>query len=381
MKRLIIVLIFTTICGRYYVGDKHSESLSAALQAGRNRIETIVQSSNLEEELMSLPYLGFFTVRNWIIISRDSCYYHIRIGKFTNEEYSLKKIPISEDEGLSSLFELKEDLSNYTINDVYSPFYYYFVLFSNDHSSYVECNSMMNANKKSRNKKRGTLLPEEGMRVLWSLLINEYSEHLIACGTVSSMSTTSESNDYEVNDEVVYENVDVWPLYELLQPAQCRYWEDYAPCCQQRIIQSNKVAKIVHIYLEKKWTPTEDKRTFDLLEELTSLQADPEVKALYFSVFNSLLLLNNDGAIGEAISDYVHILFSQDPIFVINYIMNHQTYNSIYKQELALFCYFADKDVITLRQEIEGRLQSNNNYSGYLEAFFSDIEKLIANYQ
>lgn len=61
--------------------------------------------------------------------------------------------------------------------------------------------------------------------------------------------------------------------------------------------------------------------------------------------------------------------------------MNHQTYNSIYKQELALFCYFADKDVITLRQEIEGRLQSNNNYSGYLEAFFSDIEKLIANYQ
>ena len=165
----------------------------------------------------------------------------------------------------------------------------------------------------------------------------------------------------------------------LLQPSQCRYWEDYAPCCQQRIIQSNKVATIVHTYLEKKWALNDDIESFHLLEELTSLQTNPGVKALYFSVFNSLLLLNNDGAIGEAMPEYVYILFSHDPMFVINYIVNHQPCYSAYIQELALFCYFTDKDVISLRQEIQKRLQFDN--STYLETFFSDIEKLIENFQ
>ena len=166
----------------------------------------------------------------------------------------------------------------------------------------------------------------------------------------------------------------------LIQSSHFRYWEDYDHCHQQSIIQSNKVANIVYTYLEKKWNLTDDKRTFLLLEELTSLQTDPEVKALYFSVFNNILLLNIDGAIGEAIIDYVYIILCRDPIYVINYIVNHQTYYCIYKQDLALFCYFTNKDVITLRQEIEMKLQLND-YTRYFNTLFSDIEKLIANYQ
>lgn len=184
---------------------------------------------------------------------------------------------------------------------------------------------------------------------------------------------------------MVYQSINMLQLFFtlfILQSSQCGYWEDYDACRQQRIIQS-KAASIVKTYLEEKWTLTDDERTSLLLEELTSPQKDHDIKALYFSVFNSILFLNNDGSIGESLLDYVYNYFCHDPFYVINYIANHQEYSNIYKQELAMYCYMTDKNANTLKQEIDnGYLHKEyKEHNKWKDAFVSDIGALISSYR
>lgn len=170
-------------------------------------------------------------------------------------------------------------------------------------------------------------------------------------------------------------------FFFLLSDSQPRYWADYNPCCQQRILESNKIANIVKTYVKEEWRLSDDNRTVLLLEELSQPQKDIDKKALYFYVLNSIILeRQNDGAIGEVVVDYVYRAFRHDSFYVLYYLYTHQEYEESYMREIAMYCYFSDYDVNRLRQEIEDTTRGRLPLS-WLGAFFDRIGAYVERYK
>lgn len=145
-------------------------------------------------------------------------------------------------------------------------------------------------------------------------------------------------------------------LISLLLCPDCKplYWEDISETNQKRIITSTKTKEIVYQFVCNPWIIKDDKRTFCLLDTLSSLSDDSEIKALYFYEFNKLLLSNQkDGALGEAFGDYVHRVLISDPEYVLFYLQNNAIYEGCYISELGQYYYYNNSvDLVGMQESL-----------------------------
>ncbi len=82
-----------------------------------------------------------------------------------------------------------------------------------------------------------------------------------------------------------------------------KYWEDFSDSEKNMVLKSGKVPeKVIKLY-NGQFILSDDDATFELLDELTSEQSDAGFKALYFHLFNRIIL-SADGALGEVMADY-----------------------------------------------------------------------------
>ncbi|MDR1756015.1 MAG: hypothetical protein LBR65_03520 [Culturomica sp.] len=147
-------------------------------EAGRRAISEIVAENNLQEIIEGNPYFGYFTGGGiWVLIAKsDSVYKVYSGGRAWTAEIKTMTYDLSN-EALSSLFVWAESLHSvkYTVHDnVYNPFYYYFVLFDEGHNVSLEFNiNTENASKKaqvSRRIRRTMPFTKAQQRLIWEII-------------------------------------------------------------------------------------------------------------------------------------------------------------------------------------------------------------------
>ena len=141
MKNYFFCIILFVTLG--LPGRSQEVIISAPLDAGRNRIEQMIEKYSLYDSLSECPYLGFFSGRVWIIVCDKESFFQTYYGHFDANDLFSKQIP-SDNESLRDLFsQAQSDFINPVIDDTYYPFYSYFVLYDSSHECCIECNSYM----------------------------------------------------------------------------------------------------------------------------------------------------------------------------------------------------------------------------------------------
>lgn len=149
------------------------------------------------------------------------------------------------------------------------------------------------------------------------------------------------------------------------------YWEDMTEKQQWEVLHLPEVGPVVKAYAANPWEVSDDEKSFSLLTELTSTCDDPYIQALYFYQFNCILT-KADGALGEAIPDYVMLLVDRDPEYAFKYLQLHKEMYDCYVFMLA--CYFYYNDDANIKDcEVQMKHRCPKSMSSWISSFYSDI--------
>lgn len=176
---LVVFLMSAALYGQDDMRNYSPEQLTnKEYEAGRNVISEIISDNELNQTLDGYAYAGYFSGGAWVIIKKGiefyECYSGKRGGK--SEKYIIYDLETKE---LNSLFEWSDCQSSlsYDIRDSdthYNPFYYYFVLYGENHDKKLEFNiSTMSVYKNAqKSKKFRKALPftKEQQELVWKLL-------------------------------------------------------------------------------------------------------------------------------------------------------------------------------------------------------------------
>lgn len=157
----------------------------------------------------------------------------------------------------------------------------------------------------------------------------------------------------------------------IVSPDSFLYWEDMTEKQQQEVLKSSHVAKIVKEYVASPWEVSDDEKSFSLLTELTSDCKDPNISALYFFQFNSILT-KADGALGEVMPDHVMLLVDRKPEYIFKYLQSHKELYDRYVFELACYFYF-NGDASIKDCEVQMKRRCPKSMTSWISSFYADV--------
>lgn len=167
-------------------------------------------------------------------------------------------------------------------------------------------------------------------------------------------------------------------ILHLCPITQFLYWEDLSAESQNNTINTSDVLIVKDYYLNP-WVSSDDSRTLSLLEELVTMGQQPHcIRALYFYVFNQLIV-QSDGAVGEVLCEYVAKIIEDQPLFVICYIEDNKNLREIYVKKLAEFFYYHDDININDKKNQFTRCDDENT-NKCVSIFFKDVARLKDSY-
>lgn len=171
------ILVFSIVpIWLYGQNNVQTTTIYDEYEAGRRIINEIIIENHLENSLKEYAYGGYFAGPSlFLIIKETDSFFEIYQGKRDEGILNTYKLDLT-DKRLNSLFSWTEhDEIVYDVqSSEYSPIYFYFVLYDNNHNKKIEFNtSTMLAYKNSQKSKklRKTLPFTKDQQVLiWKLL-------------------------------------------------------------------------------------------------------------------------------------------------------------------------------------------------------------------
>lgn len=161
-----------------------------------------------------------------------------------------------------------------------------------------------------------------------------------------------------------------------------KYWEDFSDSEKNMVLKSENVPEEVIKLYNGQFILTDDDATFELLDELTSEQSDAGLKALYFHLFNRIIL-SADGALAEGVTRYVLKMFLSDTPYVLDYFTINDKYIEIYGESLGIEIYYQQHTSTSpytlsqLKEKIKMDLDDSNKYDKLLSRFYEIIERML----
>ena len=177
MKKVLCVLITLLASFGFVLGQNNGQqSIIDSYEAGRRVIAEIVAAHNLGATIKGHAYAGYFFGNSWAILKKGDASYEVFVGSQKNEMTKTLNFDLA-DKVLSSLFSWTDhpEALIYNISDTkYTPFYYYYILYDENHLIKMELNVYtVNAYKKAyRSKKDRKILPftKEQSEFIWNVL-------------------------------------------------------------------------------------------------------------------------------------------------------------------------------------------------------------------
>jgi hypothetical protein len=102
------------------------------------------------------------------------------------------------------------------------------------------------------------------------------------------------------------------------------YWEDLSAPQRMAVLRTPSLTREAVEYDQGRLVPTDDDRTFALLDAITApWPDDPGVRAFYFSVLTRICA-KSDGALSEALPTFAERVAAAEPAYVLTYLGRHK---------------------------------------------------------
>jgi len=160
-----------------------------------------------------------------------------------------------------------------------------------------------------------------------------------------------------------------------------KYWDEFSAQEKNVVLKYGRVDALILGYYNGKIVPSDDERTFALLNTLSEDKGCSEDLPLRFYLFNRILT-EADGAIAEILGSYCLLWLDAQCFYVFYYLRNHPEIEDYYLHYLSAEFYFSGDDpnirFNTFRQTILGKC---NIEGPYLMLFFEKLKTRIESLQ
>ncbi len=163
-----------------------------------------------------------------------------------------------------------------------------------------------------------------------------------------------------------------------MQPKTPMYWEDFTAARRDRILE--QADPLISDYYAGRFIASDDERTENLLDLLTSQQKDKDFRALYFSVFNRILM-SSDGALAEMLGPYAIKMVCEEPEYILTYLRENKTLEEEYAHSIGteiLLSQGLSADEGTSMKSVKESVLSKTGDKGLVEPFLRRIESFIS---
>ena len=163
-----------------------------------------------------------------------------------------------------------------------------------------------------------------------------------------------------------------------IQPKTPMYWEDFTAEKRESILE--QVNPLISDYYSGRFSVSDDKRTEDLLNLLTSQQKDMDFKALYFSVFNRILM-SSDGALAERLGSYTIMMVCENPGYILTYLRKNKMLEEEYIHSIGTEIFLSQglsTDEETSLESLKRSILSKTNDKSLVEPFLRRIESILS---
>ena len=161
------------------------------------------------------------------------------------------------------------------------------------------------------------------------------------------------------------------------------YWEQLTGAQQTEVLQSNVLPTAVLSFYQGDMQLSNDAATKQLLDALIQPPADDGIKALYFSLFNRIILSINP-ALLDILPLYTMSMVLDEPKYVLNYFIKHRSVMQAYCVRLGNAFYsndsVDDSDIYDFRQfqdHLTQEMQYYPQYETILSEFYYFIQKRL----
>ena len=162
-------------------------------------------------------------------------------------------------------------------------------------------------------------------------------------------------------------------LLSLFSPTSAfHYWEDMSDEQKRTVLHSPDVAQIVKDYMNSPWEISDDEKSFSFITVLSSGTPDRKVQALYLYQFNQILA-KADGAVAEALCDYVNTWIEKDPQFVFKYLQSREEWRERYVSYLAGYYYYNDNADIVANEQ-KAKALCPHDMASWIASFFNEVK-------
>lgn len=159
-----------------------------------------------------------------------------------------------------------------------------------------------------------------------------------------------------------------------------KYWEDFSDSEKDRVLKTENVPEEVIKLYNAQFILSDDEATFGLIGKLISEQTNVGLKALYFHLFNKIIL-SADGALAEVMADYAIIVFMSDIRYVLDYFTIYNEIMVRYGESLGVEFYFNQDGKSgfpytfnQFKEKIKMDLNDSNKYDKLLSCFYEIID-------
>ena len=155
-------------------------------------------------------------------------------------------------------------------------------------------------------------------------------------------------------------------------------WEDFTAEQRESILE--QVNPLISEYYAGRFTASDDERTENLLNLLTSKQKDKDIRALYFSVFNQILM-SSDGALAEMLGPYSIKMVCEEPEYILTYLCKNKALEEEFIHSIGTEIYLSQglsTDDGASLGALKRSILSKTKDKGLVEPFLSHIESFIS---
>lgn len=163
-----------------------------------------------------------------------------------------------------------------------------------------------------------------------------------------------------------------------------KYWGNLSDEERTKALESeNLPEEVIQLYYNR-FNLSDDEPTFNLLEELTSpVHSDEALKALYFHLFNRIIL-SADEALAEVMGEYGINIFMSDISYALEYFTVNNEVMGEYAHHLGREFYFNQDGrsdfpytFSEFKDKIKADLKNASKYDELLSTFYEVIENMM----
>ena len=146
------------------------------------------------------------------------------------------------------------------------------------------------------------------------------------------------------------------------------YWEELKDINKETVLGSSQISHDAKMAYQGTFVFSDNERTVDLLDELTTISKDDQINAFRFFLLNRIIA-SSDGALSELCDEYAYSYIEKNINYVLNYIAHNDTICQLYVNCISAELYFEELNLEDFERTVSPKVNKKNRttYNKFLQ--------------